>query len=139
MKNKLVEVFADNGEHSHWKLIEDSTGAVIWSEYPEYDKVKNIPGKLIPSFYFMKENKTFIRIEGNSLDEIKKKMIRVANENPYGMICSTIISSQKKELTRIGGCHHVDKHGNFDVTLWMKQFYENDFLKSYFEKISNLK
>jgi hypothetical protein len=28
----LVERFADNGEHSHWELIDRSTGAVEWSQ-----------------------------------------------------------------------------------------------------------
>ena len=28
----IVERFADNGAHSHWELIERSTGAVEWSQ-----------------------------------------------------------------------------------------------------------
>ena len=36
---KVIEKFADNGEHSHWKLIDDETGEVLWSEEPK--EVKN--------------------------------------------------------------------------------------------------
>ena len=34
-KPVVNEVFADNGEHSHWELIDSGTGKVIWSECPE--------------------------------------------------------------------------------------------------------
>ena len=30
---KVIEIFADNGEHSHWQLI-DSNGNILWSEDP---------------------------------------------------------------------------------------------------------
>ena len=33
MKKPLVtEIFADNGEHSHWKLIGTETGRTLWEE-----------------------------------------------------------------------------------------------------------
>jgi len=39
MEKPLVnEVFADNGEHSHWNLIDVKTGANLWSENPIEDK-----------------------------------------------------------------------------------------------------
>lgn len=31
----IVERFADNGEHSHYDLIEVETGELLWSEEPE--------------------------------------------------------------------------------------------------------
>lgn len=39
MKSKPVlnEVFADNGEHSHWNLINPDTGENLWSEDPAED------------------------------------------------------------------------------------------------------
>ena len=46
-KPTIIERFADNGEHSHWELIDTSTGNVLWpkpnvwhpaSEPPEYGK-----------------------------------------------------------------------------------------------------
>lgn len=39
----LNEVFADNGEHSHWVLIDQSSGKKLWSEDPEdiSQKVEN--------------------------------------------------------------------------------------------------
>lgn len=33
MKKPIVEeVFADNGEHSHWKLIDSATGETLWEQ-----------------------------------------------------------------------------------------------------------
>ena len=34
-KPTIVERFADNGEHSHYSLIETETGKLLWSEAPE--------------------------------------------------------------------------------------------------------
>ncbi len=31
----IVEQFSDNGEFSHWHLIEPKTGIVLWSSFPE--------------------------------------------------------------------------------------------------------
>lgn len=31
-KPTIKECFADNGEHSHWELIDSDTGEVLWSE-----------------------------------------------------------------------------------------------------------
>ena len=35
---KVSEMFADNGEHSHWQLV-DENGEILWSEEPT--EVKN--------------------------------------------------------------------------------------------------
>lgn len=40
---KVIEVFADNGEHSHYTLIDSETGDKLWSEYPEECKAKGYP------------------------------------------------------------------------------------------------
>lgn len=42
-KYVLAEDFADNGEHSHWTLIETKTGRKLWSENPEECKAKGYP------------------------------------------------------------------------------------------------
>lgn len=43
-KPTIVERFADNGEHSHYALIETETGELLWSEAPEEEmqQVKNL-------------------------------------------------------------------------------------------------
>ena len=38
-KPVVSEAFADNGEHSHWRLIDRETGKLLWSEFPEEDKI----------------------------------------------------------------------------------------------------
>jgi hypothetical protein len=39
----IVEAFADNGSHSHWKMIDTRTGANLWSEFPEEDAALGHP------------------------------------------------------------------------------------------------
>lgn len=34
-KPNLIECFADNGEHSHWELLESESGVVLWTEIEE--------------------------------------------------------------------------------------------------------
>lgn len=33
-KPEIIEVYDDNGEHSHWELIDSDTGVKLWSEDP---------------------------------------------------------------------------------------------------------
>jgi hypothetical protein len=41
----LNEVFSDNGEHSHWNLIDPTTGENLWSEDAEEDAAIGHPVK----------------------------------------------------------------------------------------------
>jgi len=41
---KLIEIFADNGEHSNWQLIDSSTGDILWEELSPEDKTIVIEG-----------------------------------------------------------------------------------------------
>ena len=43
-KPKVIEKFADNGEHSHWELIDSDTGIVLWSEMSPEDEIIEIEG-----------------------------------------------------------------------------------------------
>lgn len=36
---KVIEKFADNGEHSHWELIAPDTGILLWSEDSNVDEI----------------------------------------------------------------------------------------------------
>jgi hypothetical protein len=42
-KYLLIHEYADNGEHSHYALIERQTGVKVWSEDPEECKAKGYP------------------------------------------------------------------------------------------------
>lgn len=33
-KPTIVEIFADNGAHSHWTLVNSENGEKLWSENP---------------------------------------------------------------------------------------------------------
>lgn len=41
---KVIEKFADNGEHSHWELIAPDTGILLWSEDSNVDEIIKIEG-----------------------------------------------------------------------------------------------
>lgn len=51
-------VYADNGEHSHWCLIDKTTGDKLWSENPEECKAMGHPVKLTKS-----ELETLVQLE----------------------------------------------------------------------------
>ena len=42
-KPTIIEVFACNGHHSHWALIDSETGDKVWSEAPEECKAMGFP------------------------------------------------------------------------------------------------
>jgi hypothetical protein len=44
MEKPIVnEVFCDNGEHSHWNLIDPETGKNLWSEDFKEDELNGFP------------------------------------------------------------------------------------------------
>jgi hypothetical protein len=44
-KPKVIEVFNDNGSHSHWSLVDIKTGEKLWSEDPIECKAQGYPVK----------------------------------------------------------------------------------------------
>lgn len=40
----VVEIFSDNGQHSHWELADQDTGRVLWSEASQVDEIIEIEG-----------------------------------------------------------------------------------------------
>jgi hypothetical protein len=42
-KPEVIEVFADNGEHSHWVLIDPQEGTKLWSENPSECEAMGYP------------------------------------------------------------------------------------------------
>ena len=84
-----------------------------------------------PSFYFMRDNHTFIKLQGKSANEVKQHALEVAKENPYGMVCSVSISQGEKEMRRVGECCHVDKNGNVDLRNWWDEIMKEDCVRCY--------
>jgi hypothetical protein len=63
----IKECFADNGEHSHWELINSDTGEVLWSEeynpmteLKEFEKVLPIGGKNLALTRLTAEKEVFV-------------------------------------------------------------------------------
>lgn len=49
---KVVERFADNGEHSHYELVDVETGNVLWREdYPQVGFDSNEEESLFPVYF----------------------------------------------------------------------------------------
>lgn len=66
----LDEQFADNGEHSHWHLIDSEEGMVLWSSFPEETIAK---GQKIHTPYGVLENQ-IEEIERLKAENSKLKM-----------------------------------------------------------------
>lgn len=47
----INEVFADNGEHSHWELINAETGELLWSEDVEESNIRWTGKPLVPQSF----------------------------------------------------------------------------------------
>ena len=86
-----------------------------------------------PSFWFMRDNHTFCKPNGKNLDEIKADLLRIAKENPYGMVCPVIILRGKKEceIRRVGIAAHVDGKGNVDLSKWYEEIIKDAVVRSY--------
>lgn len=68
----MVEpVYGDNGEHSHWCLIDKATGEKLWSENPEECKALGHPVKLTKS-----DLETTVQLENE-----RKKSESLSREN----------------------------------------------------------
>lgn len=83
-----------------------------WTNFPKTN--------VTASFWFMRDNHTFIKLTGTTITEIKNKAILTSRENPYGMVCPVIILEGDKEIKRVGSCCHVDGNGNVDLSGWEK-------------------
>lgn len=88
------------------------------------------------SFYFMRDNHTFIKINPSSLESLKEILIKTAKENPYGMICPVTIGDKttNKEIRRTGSCCHVDQFGNCDIDSWFRTIQDDVDIKHFFKK-----
>lgn len=87
--------------------------------------------KLRPSFWFMRDNHTFIPLIGENLLEIQKQAIKIAKENPYGMLCPVTILKGDEELRRVGKSCHADKKGNIVLDEWYNEVVKEDCVRYY--------
>ena len=79
----LVEVFADNGEFSHWKLVNVETGETIWEEPEdgvdshEIQRLKSLISKRDELIFSMVRSthsyQSFMLNENMDIDELRKK------------------------------------------------------------------
>jgi len=93
------------------------------------EKELNLTDDMRPSFWFMRDDHTFIKPSGKNVEEIRQSLINIAKENPYGMVCSVIIVKGNKEIRRVGPTVHVDGNGNVDLTNWCGEIMNDDVVR----------
>jgi len=76
------------------------------------------------SFWFMKDNFTFLKPRGEKLKTVKKDLQKFAKKNPHGMLCPVIVLKNDVEINRIGKPVHVDKDGNVNIDEWIESIFE---------------
>ena len=84
-----------------------------------------------PSFWYMTDYHTFIKPLGKSLIEIKEKMLVIAKENPFGMVCTVTILEEGKPERSVGMICHVDKDGNVNLDKWYEEIMKEDCVRLY--------
>jgi len=87
-----------------------------------------------PSFWFMRDNQTFCKPNGKNFEEIKNDLIKIASENPYGMICPVIIMMNDIEVRRVGEMVYVDKDGKVDIDGWYNLIKNDDAIIDFIKK-----
>ncbi len=84
-----------------------------------------------PSFWYMRDDHTFIKPDGQTTNEIKEQLILIAKENPYGVVCSVTILEDGKSESEVGQHCHVDKDGNVNLDKWYEDIMKEDCVRNY--------
>ena len=123
-KPTIVERFTDNGEHSHWELIDDM-GEVLWDSWdaPYSSKVAMENTRRI--------YKKPMRKSTNLLNDIKRnlkvyKLADLPNEDVFQFVAIYKDGKQVKQEVKIreNGTHYID---NFvDIKEW-RRIENNEF------------
>lgn len=92
------------------------------------------PSKPKLSFWFMRDNHTFIKFFGRSLEDVVGKAVKISSENPYGMVCGVKIIENGNETGQIGENCHVNKEGIVDLSNWIESLKTNSVSQKYFTK-----
>ena len=119
-KPTLVERFADNGEHSHWELVNEQ-GKVIWGKQKEQEEerfditlsklcAENDINPVAPAVYFLKDyaggTDEYVRI-----DIVYQAMAKISNSDrllPDKMNLSKLAEKQLIEIQYAFGCTEED-------------------------------
>lgn len=91
----------------------------------------NATNKIKPSFWFMRDNHTFCKPEGKNIHEIKQSFIKIAKENPYGVVCDITIFEEGKTERKSGITCHVDGDGYFQSDVWFSEAIKEECVFNY--------
>ena len=96
----------------------------------ESKKIELHEESLSLSFWFMRDNHTFIKLQWKNLKKIKKKIHKVAKANPYGMLCAPILLDKNGcEIRRLEHSAHVNGNGKVDSTKWEQSLFNDKTVK----------
>ena len=109
-------------------MIRDKTYLMAKKIVENYEKNQN---HLKPSFWFMRDNHTFIKPKGKTAKEVKDDLIAIAKENPYGMVCSVTILEEGQQERSIGNCYHVDDNGYVNLDKWYEEVIKEECVRNY--------
>lgn len=73
------------------------------------------------SFYLMRDNHTFTKPSGETLEEIRDSFIKLVKDNSYSSVCPVVILDKDgKEVRRVGKMAHARKT-EIDLTEWFNE------------------
>jgi len=109
-KPTVSEIFADNGEHSHWVLVDSDTGATLWSEVDlEVEIIKDYKKAIHPlsstqTFHSLEEFNQMFPKTPTVLEEFNKRFLEIQVPSDMPVDVGNLISEDttEEELKKAG-------------------------------------
>lgn len=83
IKPVLNEAFADNGEHSHWELIDGNNGKILWSEQLATDgreqEKENVLGRVLEQAERIQKLQSSLTEKEKMVNELEKVLTGLVN------------------------------------------------------------
>lgn len=85
---------------------------------------EDVPDKV--SFWYMRDNHTFDKLYGTTLDDVLQAADSIETESSGGMLCPVLLLSKEKEIRRVGPCVHsrgtkdLKEYWNLGIAKWRK-------------------
>jgi hypothetical protein len=89
------------------------------------------------SFWWMNDNHTYVRLEGNDLCKIMANATRCYKKDKYGMLCPVRLFRDEKELYQVG----QPVHGNGEpeqLKQWIKDVSSDPYIKKLLKEGKNI-
>lgn len=121
--------FITSLDNKTFSQIRNSKGDAECIRYLKEHLIKQNQEGLSLSFWFMRDNQTFIKVELKTLDEIVGEFKKISKKYPYGMVCPVTIRKDDDDLRRVGKGCHVDKNGHVKLSDWITEISNDEDIK----------